>query len=434
MGDGSAVKLKRDIGKWGAMFLVLNCVIGAGIYGLPGTLQALAGDFSPWLFIIFGVLILSIVLTFAVLASYFSDTGGPILYASTAFGPFVGFQTGWLLYTARVASFAANVNVLFDYAAYLWDGAAVGLIRNLMIFVVIALLTTINILGIKRAIQALNILTLFKTIPLIVMILLGFQYLTPETLMPTEFPKIDDTSALVLLILYAFIGFESSLVSAGETKDAKKTMPSALINMMLLVTLFYFLVQLAYVAVVPSGSEGAPLVEMGNVLMGTIGAIVIVLTAIFSVTGNVTTSIISSSRISFAMAQDGCLPQWFGEIHEKYNTPVNSLVFLGILVFLLAISGTFVYLAVASALIRMLAYAICVLALPVIRKKADEETRSAAMTLPGGMLIPGIAMLVSLFAISQSTLSSWAYLGGFFLLGNLLYFFSRKYSQQAAAK
>ena len=219
-----------------------------------------------------------------------------------------------------------------------------------------------------------------------------------------------------------------------KLKIRKKTMPSALINMMLLVTVFYFLVQLSYVAVVPSGSEGAPLVEMGNVLMGTIGAIVIVLTAIFSVTGNVTSSIISSSRISFAMAEDGCLPQWFGEIHEKYNTPVNSLVFLGILVLLLAISGTFVYLAVASALIRMLAYAICILALPAIRKKADEETRSAAMTLPGGMLIPGIAMLVSLFAISQSTLSSWAYLGGFFLLGNLLYFFGRKYSQQAAEK
>ncbi|MFB3107587.1 MAG: amino acid permease, partial [Pseudomonadales bacterium] len=97
MGDGSSVNLKRDIGKWGARFLVLNCVIGAGIYGLPGTLQDLAGNFSPWLFVIFGVLILSIVLTFAVLASYFSNTGGPILYASSAFGPFVGFQTGWLL-------------------------------------------------------------------------------------------------------------------------------------------------------------------------------------------------------------------------------------------------------------------------------------------------------------------------------------------------
>jgi amino acid transporter len=401
-------------------------VIGAGIYGLPGTLMEKAGSFSPWLIVIIGLLVLTVVLTFAVLASYFSGTGGPILYASSAFGPFVGFQTGWLLYTARVASFAANVNVLFDYVAYLWDGASAGFLRNVMIFIVIALLILINILGIKKAIQAINVLTFFKTVPLIVMIILGFQYLTPEVLLPQELPRIDDTSALILLVLYAFIGFESSLVSAGETQNPKTTMPGALISMMLLITVFYFLVQFSYVMVAPSLSESAPLVGMGEALLGTVGAVVIVLTAIFSVTGNVTSSIISSSRISFTMARDGCLPPWFGELHEKYNTPVNSLVFLAVLVFLLAISGTFLYLAIASTLIRMLAYAICLLALPIIRKNADEKMREEAIWLPGGWTIPVIAMIVSLFAISQATLISWLYLGGFFLLGNLLYFVNRR--------
>ena len=423
-----AAKLKREIGKWGARFLVLNCVIGAGIYGLPGTLVEMAGNFSPWLFIIFGVLVITIVLTFAVLASYFSDTGGPVLYASSAFGPAVGFQTGWLLYMGRAAGFAANVNVLFDYVSYLWDGASVGLLRNIMIFLLIALLTIINILGIKKAIQAINILTFFKTIPLIVMIILGIQYLVPETLIPNEFPKIDDTSALVLLVLYAFVGFESSLISAGETKNPKKTMPSALITMMLFITVFYFVIQLSYVWVVPTGSADAPLVEMGEILLGTTGAIVIILTAIFSITGNVTTTIISCSRISFTMSLDGSLPRWFGIIHEEYKTPANSIIFLSGLVFLLSISGTFVYLAVVSALSRMFAYAICILALPVIIKNADEKIQLDAMTLPGGLLIPGIALVVSVFAISQSTLNSWFYLAGFILLGNLFYFINSRFS------
>lgn len=420
--DGSGTRLKRDIGKWGAMFLVLNCVIGAGIYGLPGMLMEMAGSFSPWLFLIFGVLIIPVVLTFAVLASYFSNTGGPILYASYAFGPWAGFQTGWLLYMGRVASFAANVNVLFDYASYLWDGAAAGLLRNFMIFLVIALLTLINILGIKKAIQAINILTFFKTLPLIVMILLAFQYLTPETLIPSDFPRIDDAGALVLLILFAFVGFESSLVSAGETQNPKKTMPRALITMMLFITVFYFLVQLAYVSVAPAGNEGAPLVEMGEVLLGTAGVVVIISTAIFSITGNVTSSLISCSRISFTMSRDGSLPEWFGIIQGKYNTPVNSILFFSTLVFLLAISGTFVYLAVASALARMLAYGICTLALPIIRKNADENMAREAMPLAGGFFIPGIALLVSGFAISQATLNAWVYLIGFMLLGNLFYF------------
>lgn len=427
-----AHKLQRDIGKWGAMFLVLNCVIGAGIYGLPGTLAEMAGTFSPWLFLIFGVMMIPVVLTFAVLASYFSGTGGPILYASSAFGPLVGFQTGWLLYMGRVASFAANVNVLFDYASYIWDGASGGFIRNLMIFLVIALLTLINILGIKKAIQAINILTFFKTLPLIVMIILAFQFLTPETLIPTEFPRIDDAGALVLLILFAFVGFESSLVSAGETKNPKKTMPKALIQMMLFITAFYFFVQLAYIAVGPVSNEGAPLVEMGQVLLGTAGVIVITLTAIFSITGNVTTSLISSSRISFTMSEEGSLPKWFGIIHEKYSTPVNSILFFSVLVFLMAISGTFVYLAVASALARMLAYAICTLALPIIRENADEKMQQEAMPLPGGLLIPGIALLVSLFAISQATLNSWLYLIGFIFIGNLFYFATGYFNKKKA--
>jgi amino acid transporter len=331
-----------------------------------------------------------------------------------------------------VASFAANVNVLFDYVSYLWDGATAGLLRNFMIFLVIALLTLVNVLGIKKAIQAINILTFFKTLPLLVMIILAFQYLTPEILIPSEIPRIENAGALVLLILFAFIGFESSLVSAGETQNPKKTMPRALITMMLFITVFYFLVQLAYVAVAPSGNEGAPLVEMGRVLLGTAGVVVVILTAIFSITGNVTSSLISSSRISFTMSRDGDLPEWFGIIQAKYNTPVNSILFFSTLVFLLAISGTFVYLAVASALARMMAYGICTLALPIIKKNADEKMAREAMSLAGGFFIPGIALMVIGFAISQATLNSWVYLLGFILLGNLFYFANSQLKKKRA--
>jgi amino acid transporter len=264
------------------------------------------------------------------------------------------------------------------------------------------------------------------------MIILAFQYLTPEILIPSEIPRIENAGALVLLILFAFIGFESSLVSAGETQNPKKTMPRALITMMLFITVFYFLVQLAYVAVAPSGNEGAPLVEMGRVLLGTAGVVVVILTAIFSITGNVTSSLISSSRISFTMSRDGDLPEWFGIIQAKYNTPVNSILFFSTLVFLLAISGTFVYLAVASALARMMAYGICTLALPIIKKNADEKMAREAMSLAGGFFIPGIALMVIGFAISQATLNSWVYLLGFILLRNLFYFANSQLKKKRA--
>ena len=131
------VKLKRDIGLIAAGFLVLNGVIGAGIFGLPGRLSEVAGVFSPWLIILFGILIITVVWTFAALSSYFSTTGGPVVYVSSVFGPMLGFQTGWLLYVGRLAAFAANINLLFDYVAYLWDGASDWGLRSLLIFLVV---------------------------------------------------------------------------------------------------------------------------------------------------------------------------------------------------------------------------------------------------------------------------------------------------------
>jgi len=422
--NGSDTKLKRDIGVLGAGFLVLNGIIGAGIFGLPGRLAEVAGAFSPWLFIIFGLLIITVVWSFAALASYFNTTGGPVVYVTEAFGPLLGFQTGWLFYVGRVAAFAANVNLLFDYAAFLWDGASVGLIRNMMILLVVGGLAVINILGVKKAMQAINILTFVKLIPIFLMILLGVQYLTPETLLPPELPKFDDAGAVILLIFFAFTGFESVLASAGETKNAKTTIPRALLVVFVAVTIIYFLLQLVYVTVAPPINGEAPLIGLGNSLIGPVGGIIIIMTAIFSILGNVAGIAIFASRSTFGMAHFGLLPKWFGKVHEKYRTPVNSVIFQAVFVLILAVSGTFVYLAIAGTLARMIGYSICILALPRVIKNADPETAANAIKIPGGMLLPIIGIVVCVFAMTQSELRNWQYLLSFVAVGTVLYFFN----------
>ncbi len=427
--SGNDAKLKRDIGMLGAGFLVLNGLIGAGIYGLPSKLFEQAGMFSPWLFIIAGAFMIMVVWTFAALASYFTNTGGPVVYASSGFGPLVGFQTGWLLYMGRVTAIAANVNVLVNYLAYVWEDASGEGIKIMLIFLIIGGLAVINILGIKKAVHAINILTFLKIVPLIILLLLGFQYFSPEVFLPTEFPKIDNVGATALLILYTFVGFEGALVTAGETKNPKKTLPRALITTVLLITALYFIIQMVYISVEPTSNDSVPLVTLGNLLMGPIGAVVIIFTAVFSIMGNAASIVIAAPRMTFALAEDGSLPKWFSKIHKKYNTPANSIIFLAVFSFLLAISGTFVFLAVASALSRMLAYSVCILALPIIRKKADPETRKNATTLPGGYLIPGIALVICLLAATQSTMNSWKYLIGFIVFGSLLYFINSKFNK-----
>ncbi|MDG1995947.1 MAG: APC family permease [Emcibacteraceae bacterium] len=417
--------LKRDIGILAACFLVLNGIIGAGIFGLPGRLVDAAGAFSPWLILIFGFLTLTVVWSFASLASYFSDTGGPIKYVSKAYGPLLGFQTGWLLYIGRIAAFAANLNLLFDYAAYLWNGAEPGLIRNIMIFVVVVALTYINIVGVKKAISAISVLTYMKLIPLILLILLGISYIPMESWTPGELPSMDETGAVVLLIFFAFTGFESALASAGETKNAKKTLPRALIIILIFSTLVYFMLQLVYVSVAPPNNGDAPLVELGRVLMGPVGGVFIIMVAIFSILGNVAGIVLFASRSSYAMAHEGTLPMWFGNVHEKYYTPSNSLLFQGALVIILAVSGSFVYLAVAGTLARMVAYSISISALPMVRKNATDEELKNSFKIPGGYIIPVIAICVCIFAMTQSEVRNWIYLFSFMGLGSVLYYANR---------
>ncbi|HPF47201.1 MAG: amino acid permease [Alphaproteobacteria bacterium] len=424
-------KLKRDIGMLAAGFLVLNGIIGAGIFGLPGRLAEVAGTFSPWLFLIFGILILTVVWPFAALSSYFSSTGGPVAYVSTAFGPLLGFQTGWLFYVGRVAAFAANVNLLFDYMAYLWDGASPGMIRNIMILIVVAGLSIINILGIKRAIHVINIFTLLKLVPIFLLILLGLQYLAPENLVPPGIPDFNNANAVILLIFFSFTGFESVLASAGETKNAKRTIPRALLTVFIIVTIIYFLLQLVYITVAPEIEGSAPLIGLGESLMGPIGGIIVILTAIFSILGNVAGIAIFASRSTFGMAHYGSLPMWFGKVNDKYCTPANSIIFQSVFVFILAVSGTFVYLAIAGTLARLIAYSICILALPNVRKNADAETEVNSLKIPGGYVIPFIGLLVCFFAISQSELLSWKYLISFIVVGSFLYFMNERLKKKA---
>lgn len=420
--DANQAKLKRDIGLFAVGLLVLNGVIGAGIFGLPGKLVEQAGIWGPWLIIVFGVLISSVVWTFASIASYFNTTGGPVAYANRAFGPLVGFQTGWLLYIGRVTAIGANTNVLVTYALDLAKVADSEMLRGFLLLLIIGGLVAINIMGVKKTVKAINVITLIKILPVLLLILLAIPHITPDKAFPNGVPEFDQVSGLVLIILYAFVGFEGALVTAGETKDPKKTIPRALFTGIFIITAIYFLISWTYVNAVEDLGGDTPLIDMGEVLIGPIGVVMIVIAAIFSILGNATAIVVAAPRMTFAMAEEGSLPAWFGKVHDKYSTPANSIMFLGVLAFFLAISGTFVYLAAASTLARMIAYIICMVSLPVIRKKADQETLDNAMLLPFGYLIPIIAIIVCTFAILQADIINWAYIIGFIVLGSGLYF------------
>ncbi len=191
-------QLKRDIGFIGAAFLVLNAVIGAGIFALPGKVSVTAGLYSPWLFLVVGLLFLTVVLTFAELASYYDRTGGPVLYATEAFGPLAGFGTGWLIFLARMTAFAANANVMAAYLASLSDVFASPTARVLIITLVTVGLTWANLRGVREGVRTMGVFTFLKVVPLLLLVLLGLQHVTGATLLPGRGFEIDDLGGTTL--------------------------------------------------------------------------------------------------------------------------------------------------------------------------------------------------------------------------------------------
>ncbi|MGB5347573.1 MAG: APC family permease [Woeseia sp.] len=428
-GDQRATpQLLRNIGFFGIAVVALNGVIGAGIFALPAAITARAGALSPWLFLIIGALVITVVLTFAELASYFRNTGGPILYTTQAFGPLTGFSTGWILFLSRVTAYAANMTVMAKYLGVVIPFFATDIGRALLIIGVGGGLTWANYVGVRDGVRTLGVLTFMKLVPIVLLILLGLPYVTGDTFMPSNLPTIDDLGGTTLLLIYAYVGFESTTIISGEAKNPTRTLPIALVSTVVLIAVLYFLIVLVYISVLPNASSNQTLIDVGRELAGPAGALAITIAAVFSIGGNLASIMLAVPRLTFALSEQRSLPRWFGAIHERHATPGNSILFLGALGVAFALSGTFAKLAVASSLMRLICYVLCIAALPAVRRKADDAARAAAFRLKGGYAIPTVAMALCLWIMWQSARDAWLMTGILLLVGLGLYWLTGRES------
>jgi amino acid transporter len=257
------------------------------------------------------------------------------------------------------------------------------------------------------------------------MALFALLAVAPAWPSPGPLPAPTELEAAALLVFYAFVGFENSVVPAGETADPRRTIPRALIVTLLGTMTLYFLVQLAFVSVMPRGGGGdAPLVEFGRVVAGPAGGLLLTAAALFSLTGNIMGGLTATPRATYALARDGMLPAWFGRVSERYATPANSVLFMGGLIAVLALTGSFVWLAVVSTLARMIVYSASVAALPATQRRAGERTRWIIW------LLIAAALAVCGWAALQSGWESWRLLIILAGLGLLLFGLARLRSRQ----
>lgn len=416
--DGKTLAPPRTVGIFGMSLLQINGMIGSGIFALPAVLAAAVGSFAPILMLLGGLLFLPLALVFAWLATRFDQSGGPVLYGKSAFGSFAGFQAGWGRYVSGAVAMAANTHVMVSYFAALFPALQDELLATVVAVLVIATLTIINLFSMRGSVNSLGGLTALKLVPLAILVgaaLFG-SYDTPGIVLP-QFSQVE---TVVLLLFYAFIGFEGVAVVAGELRDPKRDLPRVLIAILAGVTILYAIIIWAYLAIgaQPDAEESA-LAASAEAVLGDLGTVMIVLGAGFSILANSFSGVVVVPRMAYGMAQQGMLPAWFERVHPRYLTPANAILFYGAVSCLCAMWGGFLVLAAASTLSRLLGYVITAAALPVIERREGDTSLLRN-------LVALLALGSSFWISSHANTEAWTVFVVLLMVGTGLYFFGRR--------
>ncbi len=398
----TATGLVRRIRRWDLVLLFVNAIIGAGIFGLPSRIYALVGTYSLLAYLICALLAVLIVLCFAEVGSRFNDTGGPYLYAREAFGPALGFEVGWLLWLARLAAFAALCNLFIVYLGYLWPAAGSGLWRTLVATAIVVSLTVVNVVGVRKAALVSDFFSVGKLMALLLFVTVGLFFIDSGRYSFAIQPAYGYFSTAVLLLFFAFSGFEVGVIPAGETLDPRRQMPFAILTAIGVVVLLYILVQFVCIGTLPGlASSPTPLSDASSRFLGAAGALVITLGALISVTGTMHSSMLVGPRILFAMAEQRQLPRIFLLTHPRFHTPYVAILLSAAIMLALTLSGSFISALTMSTLIRLAAYAATCAALPVLRRKNGAPP--ARFRAPGGIVTAIIALALIAWLLSNST-------------------------------
>jgi APA family basic amino acid/polyamine antiporter len=429
--------LLRAVSRWQIVGLVLNDVIGSGVYLLPAGAAALLGGASVAAVALAGAAVLLVVLCFAEAASHFDQPGSAYLYAREAFGELAGFEVGWMTWLARVASVASLAVAFAQALGYLWPGARTGWGRGAAIVLPVLLLTVLNVIGIRSGVRTAVLLAVAKIVPLLVFVAAGTVAVLRGThamgamgavagggaaagsgavasgaaaaaagaggaAVAGGAPGWRQLGAAALLLLYAYAGFENTAAAAGEYKNPRRDVPFALLAQIGIVTLLYAWVQWVALATLPGlAASATPLADASRRFLGEWGGWLLTLGATLSILGTNGNTVLAGPRYLFALAQRGYGPRALAAVHPRFRTPAVAVVTQTVIALPLALSGTFTGLAALSVVARLASYLGTTAAVPVLRRKLG--TRPGAFRLPGGMTVPIAASLLCIVFAASAT-------------------------------
>jgi amino acid transporter len=419
--------LNKSLSVFDGITILVGITIGAGIFSAPQVIAGLMDSFSSifWLWILVGVFIFIGGLIYAELGTRLPETGGEYVYIKRAFGPFAGFIFGWSQFIIiRTSPLAGLAIVTVNYLSYFIE--LTGFARTVVSLAIIAMIGSLNYIGIHRASIYQRLSTVIKVGGLfflvVVGLILGFdrESLLGTTATPTgTLGPIGNTVAALMMVVFAFTGFERVGYSAGEMKNPMRTIPLTMFFGITLIVVIYVLANLLYHQTLGmEGVRNSTIVasDVATLLLGPIGAGFIALIVMVSTTGSMNGTFMTATRVYYAMARDGIFFKWLDHIHPTYRTPSRAIIVHCIWgAVILLVRGSFEDIMAGMVFAVLIFYAANAIALFKFRREGIGVEGGYRMplypVLPAIYFI-GIAILVILRAIFewQNSLADLAFI------------------------
>lgn len=380
--------LKREMGLFSAVSVLVGCVIGSGIFTTPGKIAASAGSIGPNMlaWVLAGVCGILCALVYAELAPALPKAGGAYVYIDEAFGHGPSFMYGWSMFFGNfpaviammATAFASNFALLFPGLGLDDTG------RRIVASALVIGLALVNVLGVKSGSIVQNIFTVAKVGVLVVVIVGGLFVLKPEnfTTMTTQTVEWGNSFTAAVPALTAFGGYYTLSYMSGEIKNPKRNLPLATIIGMGIVIVINMLLTVACVGSVGfanlAGSE-TPVSAAAQVVFGPLGTTLITAGAMISIFGSTNGALLGMPRVAYGMAANNMMFPFFGKLHKKYQTPYVAILIYALVALLFVWTGNFMSLLMMGTFVSRLGEVVICLSLIVLRKKQPNLERPFKM-------------------------------------------------------
>ena len=403
--------LVRVIGTGALGLSVVNMVVGAGIFVMPGLVAAVIGPAAILAYLICSVTVALVFLCFAEVGSRVSRSGGAYAYVEEAFGPFVGFIASILFWFGFSALADAAITVIMvDSIAIVVPILGESIPRAVFIIALLTFLAAVNIRGVKAGVRLYIFNTLAKLVPLLLLVGAGLFVINIEYLAIPEWPSAASIGASTILLFYAFNGAESALNASGEIQNPSKTVPLGLLLGLGGILLLYVGLQTVAQGVLGpelANDTEAPLVAVATAVFGDWGGKMLIAGVVISIYSNLSGDMLGGPRVVFASSLDNNLPRFLGKVHPKYKTPHIAIIFFAVVIGVFALSGTFKYLAVVATGSLLLVDLGVILAVLRLRQR-DGLPKDGEFRLPFGPVVPLLSCAIVGWLLLQVPLNEAA--------------------------